>query len=704
MPMSPRTVALLGAGYIADWHVQALRGVPGVRLAAVCDRDAGRARRFADRHGIPATFSDLADLLVVAKPDVVHILVPPEHHHAAAEAVLRAGVDAFVEKPLALTAAECRQLDALARQNGRAIGVGHNYLFAPVYEQLRADVRSGKLGRLDQVTITWHKELGQLRGGPFGGWLFREPANILLEVGPHPVAHLLDLVGVPDRLAAEADRPVELPNGVTVCRRWKVRAPHGETVVDLSLSLEPGFTEHAIHVRGTAGSATADLENGTYVVRRPGASGLDDYECWAVTARAGKSLVRQARATFARYVLSKFRLSRHGSLFGTSIARAIECFYTDRPDERISATFASRVVDVCQQIAEPSRLRLSGPPPTPTRARPTAPDTLVLGGTGFIGQSLVRRLVAAGRSVRLLVRDPAGLPRALQELPLDVVRGDLTDAATVDGAVAGVRDVFHLARGAGKTWDEYVRTDVEPTERVAAACRKHGVRRLIYTSTIAVYDESRSGEVITEQTALDPRLHRRDLYARAKGESERRLLEQHSRGGLPVVIVRPGIVVGPGASPFHWGVAAWPAPYVCRHWGQGDNPLPLVLVDDVARALMRVGELDGIEGESFNLAAETDLTARAYIAALSRATGTWIDARPRPAWRSYGWELTKYLVKWLVRHPTRRRPLYRDWKTRAHYARFDCAKAKRVLGWQPVQDRETLLREGVELPAEEWLR
>jgi predicted dehydrogenase/nucleoside-diphosphate-sugar epimerase len=702
--MSSRTVAILGAGYIADWHVQALRGLPGVRLSAVCDRDAGRARRFADCHGIPATFTDLAELLAAAKPDVVHVLLPPEHHFTAAETILRAGVDVFVEKPLALTAAECRQLGELAREKSRAIGVGHNFLFAPVYEQLRADVRAGKLGRLDQVTITWHKELGQLRGGPFGGWLFRDPANVLLEIGPHPVAHLLDLVGAPDRFAAEADRPIELPNGVTVCRRWKVRAHHGETVVDLSLSFEPGFTEHTIHVRGTAGSATADLENGTYVLRRPGASGLDDYERWAMTARAAKSLLQQGRATFARYVLSKFRLSRQGNLFGTSIAQGIESFYSGRPDDRISATFAAQVVDICHQIAEPSRLQPSGQAPRFTRTRPNAPDTLVLGGTGFIGQALVRRLVDAGRSVRLLVRDPAGLPRSLHELPLDVVRGDLTEPATIDIAIAGIRDVFHLARGGGKTWDEYVRTDVEPTERVAVACHKHGVRRLIYTSTIAVYDESRSGEVITEQTPLDPRLVRRDLYARAKGESEKWLLEQHAHDRLPVVIVRPGIVIGSGTSPFHWGVAAWPAPYVCRLWGRGDNPLPLVLVDDVARALVRIAEVEGIEGESFNLAAETDLTARNYIAALSRTVSTWINSRPRPAWRSYAWELTKYLVKWLVRHPTRRRPLYRDWAMRAHYARFDCTKAKRVLGWQPVQDRETLLREGVELPAEEWLR
>ena len=93
---------------------------------------------------------------------------------------------------------------------------------------------------------------------------------MLLEVGPHSVAHLLDLVGDPDRLTAEADRLIELPTGAPFYRRWLARAHVGETIVDLNWSFEAGIAEHAIHVRGTAGSATADLERGLYVLRRGG--------------------------------------------------------------------------------------------------------------------------------------------------------------------------------------------------------------------------------------------------------------------------------------------------------------------------------------------------------------------------------------------------------------------------------------------------
>jgi predicted dehydrogenase/uncharacterized protein YbjT (DUF2867 family) len=705
------SVAILGAGYIADWHCRALRGF---EIVAVCDRDAGRARALAERYGIPRTFTDLAELLAEAMPHVVHVLLPPDRHFAAAEQILKAGAHVFVEKPLALTADECRSLEALSREKRRAIGVGHNFLFAPVYEKLRSDVRAGKLGRLDRVTITWNKELGQIRGGPFGGWLFRDPANVMLEVGPHSVAHLLDLVGEPERLTAEADRPIELPTGVTFFRRWRARAHVGETVVDLNWSFDGGVAEHVIQVRGSAGTATAELERGTYVLCRGGATGAEDFDRYATTVGEGRSLMWQGRAAFARYVLSKFKLSRRGSLFGTSIARAVEAFHAGLPavpDERLSASFAVRIVNMCRCIGfetsrgrqPPEALTDSTPVRTDAPGSPRRPDCLVLGGAGFIGRSLVCRLVETGRSVRLLVRDPAGLPKLLRELPLDVVRGDLSDPNSLDQAMAGIRDVFHLARGTGKTFGDFARTDLEPTEVVAAACLSHNVRRLIYTGTIDSLDTSRS-TVLTDDTPLDRRFHRRNPYARVKAMAERRLMELHEERGLPVVILRPGIVIGVGASPFHWGVAWWPGPFVCRLWGRGKNPLPLVLVGDVARALVRAAEVDGIDGETFNLVTETDITARDYVQALAETTGAWIDARPRSALRYYANDLAKYLVKVLVRHPGRRLPSYRDWAARGQYARFDCAKAKNLLGWRPETDRATLLREGVERPASEWVQ
>ncbi len=701
------TAAILGAGYIADWHAKALRAL-GIPLVAVCDVSAGRARQLADTHRIPAVYSDLAAMLDAAKPHVVHVLTPPEHHYPAAEQILKAGRHALIEKPLALTPEDCRRLGEAASAAARAVGCTHNFLFAEPYRRLRADVKAGRLGRLERVQIVWNKELGPVRSGPFGAWMLRAPINVVLEVGPHSVAHALDLCGDLTLLSADATREVELPNGCLFRRRWRCRAQAGDVEVDLDWSFESGPTEHFVRVRGAAGVAVADFEANTYVLTRPGDSGQDDVERWRTTATAGEALSHQSMTQFGRYALSKVKLSKRGSPFGSGLMDAIATFYGGLPavEARLGAAFAARVVGTCAEIGTTA---VPGAAATGVYRAPVShshgpPKVLVLGGTGFIGQALVRRLTKTGRGVRLLARDPVNLPLSLRGLPLEAVRGDVTDTATLEPALNGIREVVHLARSGGTTWEDFKRLDVEATRTLAELCLAKGVRRLLYTGTIDSYDRSDPKQVITEATPLDPRIDRRNPYARAKAAAERLLMELHASKKLPVVIARPGVVVGVGGSPFHWGVAQWPAPYVARFWGRGDNTLPLVLVEDVARALAMMLEKPDIEGESFNLVAGGGVTARDYVAALDAALGGGIDAQPKRVASYLAADWLKYAVKVLVRHPKRSRPSWRDWATRGELSRFDCTKAKRVLSWQPVSDKVTLLREGVELPARHWIQ
>src|SRR4051812_36439737 len=93
---APRTgpwrVGLLGAGYIADWHAKAIRAAEGLSLLAICDRVKSRADVLAAAHRIPQVFESLTDMLASNTIDAVHVLLPPEHHYAAASEILAAGV------------------------------------------------------------------------------------------------------------------------------------------------------------------------------------------------------------------------------------------------------------------------------------------------------------------------------------------------------------------------------------------------------------------------------------------------------------------------------------------------------------------------------------------------------------------------------------------------------------------------------------
>jgi nucleoside-diphosphate-sugar epimerase len=154
---------------------------------------------------------------------------------------------------------------------------------------------------------------------------------------------------------------------------------------------------------------------------------------------------------------------------------------------------------------------------------------------------------------------------------------------------------------------------------------------------------------------------------------------------LPVAILRPGLVVGEGTSPFHSGLGFYNAEQHCIGWNRGTNPLPFVLVDDVAEAILLAAKAPGIEGRCYNLVGEVRPTARAYLADLARATGR--PLRFHPQWPEQLW--AEEMVKWLIKRAGGRAvapPPKRDIVSRGLMAHFDCTDAMRDLGWQPVTD------------------
>jgi nucleoside-diphosphate-sugar epimerase len=343
----------------------------------------------------------------------------------------------------------------------------------------------------------------------------------------------------------------------------------------------------------------------------------------------------------------------------------------------------------------------SVPAPTVQRAD-VKPRILVLGGTGFIGRALVKRLTNEGHAVRVLARDPRTPHPELAHPDVQIVRGDFTDTASVDAALEGIDVVYHLARGHGSKWEEYQKYDVEPTVRLAEACVRRGVRRFFYTSTIAIYWAGRRAKVITEQTPPHPGILRTQLYSRSKVAIEKALLGL-SDEKLEVVIFRPGVVIGSGGSPLHWGVGAWPYPSVCRLWGDGEHALPFVLADDCADAMVRALDVPNLHRQSFNLVGDASLTGHGYLDALERKAGIRVKRVSAAPAVLFAEEAAKWAIKSLGRDREARLPSWYDGDGRTLAAHFDCTKAKTELGWRPVADVNELIARGIDIPVEEFL-
>lgn len=170
---------------------------------------------------------------------------------------------------------------------------------------------------------------------------------------------------------------------------------------------------------------------------------------------------------------------------------------------------------------------------------------LVTGSSGHIGNVLVRQLVEQNKPVRILTKD-GKKPEWLAHLELDVVQGDLNDEAAVHKAVEGTEVVFHLAGIISiSSFDskELTEINVKGTEHVVNACLKHGVRRMVYTSSVHALPEGKKGEAITEDSNFDGK-NLFGAYAKTKAAATRKVLDGVEKG-LDAVICFPSGVMGP---------------------------------------------------------------------------------------------------------------------------------------------------------------
>ena len=169
--------------------------------------------------------------------------------------------------------------------------------------------------------------------------------------------------------------------------------------------------------------------------------------------------------------------------------------------------------------------------------------TVVTGAGGFLGNVLVRELVARGRSVRAIIRSNA---KALEELDIEIVTADIRDSSSIDRALAGAESVFHLASVISLSGDRsgsVSATNIDGARNVAEAALKNGVKRFIHCSSIHVFDLKDHGKTINENTirvTTDSPVYDRTKYA---GEiAVRNLIKM----GLPAVVIHPTGVIGPG--------------------------------------------------------------------------------------------------------------------------------------------------------------
>ena len=344
-------VGLLGAGYISEAHAKALKVNAHTELVAICDWSKARAEKAAMAYGIPQVFSSL-EAMLTADIEVVHVLLPPDAHHATTRQILDAGKHVLLEKPMALTADECRELVDLAEEKQLKLGVNHNFLFLPAYETLRRHARDGTLGKLDQVTINWLSVLSFIKFGPFDHWMLREPKNLFLELGPHLVAFMQDLLGDLDHVSTDVFKPIDLPGGNRTYRRWHVHGRNVDCGVDLNLSVLPGVSERSISVRGHAAMAHCDYERNLYCLDEPAGAGVH-FDHLLATEHLAWQYLKAGVLNFVRAIRGKLKKLPAADPYFESIELSVAAFYAGLAgelDSRLQGRFGLAVIEMCERI------------------------------------------------------------------------------------------------------------------------------------------------------------------------------------------------------------------------------------------------------------------------------------------------------------------------------------------------------------------
>ncbi len=689
--MSKRTrVGIIGAGYISDWHADAIQATDQAELTAVVDNNLAAAQEFAAQRGITA-FGSVQELLSAGVVDAVHVLTPPEYHRAVSEECIAGGLHVLVEKPVALSASDVEAMVSAAEGAGVQFAAGHNFLALPSYQRLKALKESGKLGRVSTAEINWCFPLGPLRSGPYGIWMMRETRNLLLELGPHLYAFMQDLFGEIEILHLQTSNEIALPGGGTRPQGWRILARAGGVDVTLNLALVETYDDRSVVLRGSSAMARLDYAKDCLVVAGVNTS---DLVLNPLRDALGQSVgyLREGVVNAARQLTSLNQKSPYGLSFRGICDEVYGALGAARQvDARFSGASAIKVMRAIEDTLAllPKPVVHAKPIGTPN------PTALVIGGTGFIGRALTRRLAENGTHVRVLSRGKTGPFDDIAD-KVETVAVSLRDAEGLEAAMQGITHVYHLAKSEDKTWAAALENDVAVTERIAQAALNAGVKRLIYTGTIASYDLSDPQVTITEATGFGEDMESRNIYARSKAECEARLMKMHRDKGLPVTIARPGIVVGAGGPLQHWGIGRWHGAGAVKIWGDGRNTLPFVLIDDVADGLILMAEHDAVLGESFNLIGEPMLSARGYFDAIHQKLGARIKVSSGPLGLLYGADAVKFFLKTKVlRRGGLSKPSLRDWKSRAHYSPFDNSKPKEVLGWAPEDQRESFIKAAI---------
>lgn len=311
---------------------------------------------------------------------------------------------------------------------------------------------------------------------------------------------------------------------------------------------------------------------------------------------------------------------------------------------------------------------------------------VVTGATGHIGYALLKKLADRGENVRILIRKDS---KIFDGIPCEKVFGDVTDPASLEKAFEGAEVVYHLAGlidiNVGND-DMVWKVNFEGTKNVVEACKKCGVNRLVYASSVDAYEPLPDNQVMREVTEFFP--DRLDgTYAKTKATATNYVFDTVKRGELDAVVVYPGACIGP--YDFKVSNIGEMVRTVIKH----GYPVSLnfgaynfVDIRDVAEGMILAAE-KGKTGEGYILCGE-QISVNDFICTLCKVCGKKIPKIKM----GYGIVSLAAPVCEVYYKISKATPLFTRYSVRKLISNcnFSIEKARTELGYQPMSVEQSL--------------
>jgi 2-alkyl-3-oxoalkanoate reductase len=690
----------VGTGAIAHTHAEAMRSLKTGTLQGVFDPNSAAMQGFAKKWNVPNTYSSLEQVLNDPKVDAVHLLTPPETHLPLLKQILDGKKPVLVEKPII---ADPQQFDELMQKYAASnviCSVNQNMAYFPALAQFKELLDAGKLGKIKHLDITFHPTVKQLVARQFTHWMFARPLNLLLELAVHPLSQVFAVAKFPHELNVSVGTPLMFnsTNGMYPEMQVTLRNEEFATAFHFLVGGNcPAWTMTAY-----CDDATVKMDMIANTIEVTGRTKFllpVDYAISGVSN--GLTRIKQSLSGVAKYSATQLGLRPRGDGFFESFRGSITDFHqsihTGKPG-LTDARFGLELVKVCEKISQQIP-EITPKLITPTELKPanSGKKVLLIGGTGFIGRYTTELLVNKGYRVKVMSRGTRNLPDIFLDPSIEIVRGDVKKSADLETAMQNVDVVVNLAHGGGgSNLAEMKVSIVDSAVMVAQAAANSKIGRVIHIGSIAGLFLGDKNETITGKTPPDPQPEKRGDYANAKALADTAFENKCKELGVESIVLRPAIVVGDGTAPLHNGVGHTNNDQHVIGWNEGNNPLPFVLVEDCATAILGAIESKTAAGKSYNLAGDVRPSAREYMIELTDSVKRPLEFHSTSIRWLYAVEIWKYVVKTLggKKIPF---PSTRDFTSRAMYSPFDCSDAKQDLNWVPNASKEEFSKKAIRI-------